>query len=487
MSPLEITNHDYQITWAVCLLVGFPLAMILLGEIVHHCRRSGHQMANPFGHVRILILPPLAIYLLLTCVVRLDASELFPRLALTGFLLGLIYTMLTFVKAVLFVDSSEGSWRHKMPRILVDLIRLTLVMVGSLFVLSAVWGQNLGQMLTAFGVGSIVIGLALQEPMGNVFSGIFLLLERPVQVGDWIEIDGKTGEVAEINWRSVHLVTRLKELIVVPNSVLAKGQFKNFSRPGPMLSQTLEIGFSYDDPPNKVKRVLENIVRQTPGVLQEPPPSVQTRGYGDYCINYIIRFYLTDYTGQFDLRDELLTRIWYAARRESLTIPYPVQTHIQVTPEQMAMRQKRVTAQELTESLQALGLAQQTEITNRLEQVTVRSFGRGEIIIRQGQKLDGLHLIVSGRARLSLQDETGCQQDVGQLGPGEFFGERAIISSQTSEMTIAAIEDLEILILNGDLLHTALESSPRAIREIGNVIQSRDRDLRARRGSQRAA
>ena len=295
------------------------------------------------------------------------------------------------------------------------------------------------------------------------------------------------GEVTEINWRSVHLVTRMKELIVVPNSVLAKGQFKNFSRPEPLLSQTLEIGFSYDDPPNKVKRVLETVVHQTPGVLLVPPPVVQTKGYGDYCVNYNIRFYLAEYTRQFDVCDELLTRIWYAARRDELTIPYPVQTHVQVTPEHMAARQKRVTPQEITESLQGLGLTQQSEITNRLEQATVRSYGRGEIVIQQGEKLTGLHLIVSGEARLSRQDESEGQQEIGRLGRGEFFGERALISWQISEMTVEAVGDLEILILDGDLLHSTLESSPRAVREIGNVIESRDRDLRRRRSGSRAA
>lgn len=484
---MDLTNQLNQITWAVCLLVGFPLAMIILGEIVHRCRRSSHHLAVSISHIRILILPSLAVYFLLTCVVGLDAGELYPRLALTGFLLGLVYTMLTFVKALMFVGSHEGSWRQKMPRILVDLIRLTLVVLGSLFVLSAVWGQNLGQMLTALGVGSIVLGLALQEPLGNVFSGIFLLVERPVQVGDWIAIDGRTGEVTEINWRSVHLVTRMKELIVVPNSVLAKGQFKNFSRPEPLLSQTLEIGFSYDDPPNKVKRVLETVVRQTPGVLQVPPPVVQTKGYGDYSVNYNIRFYLAEYTKQFEVCDELLTRIWYATRRDELTIPYPVQTHVQLTPEHMAMQQKRVTPQEITETLQGLWLKQPAEITNRLEQAAIQSFGRGEIVVRQGDKLTGLHLIVSGEARLSQPDESGEQQEIGRLGRGEFFGERALISWQISEMTVEAVGDLEILILDGELLHAALESSPRAVREIGNVIESRDRELRRRRGSQRAA
>lgn len=487
MSLIDIANHESEFVWAVCLLIGFPLAMVLLGECVHRWRRSGHRLADPFGHVRILVLPSLAVYLLLTRVVGIDGSELYPRLALTALLLGMIYAALTFLKAVLFVGVGQSDWRQKMPRILIDLVRLSLVLMGSLFVLSAVWGHNLGQMLTALGVGSIVLGLALQEPLGNVFSGIFLLVERPVQLGDWVEIDGKTGEVAEINWRSVHLVTRMKELIVVPNSVLAKGQFKNFSRPKRELSHAVEIGFSYNDPPNEVKRVLLDVVKQTPGVISEPPPVVQAKGYGDYCITYNIRFNLADYAHKFETSDELLSRIWYAARRERLTIPFPTETQIHVTPEHFDGLDKRATTQDLAETLQGLGLSKPNEIASRMESFVVKSFGRGELIVRQGDPLTGLHLIISGEARLRLLDESGRTQDVGRLGPGEFFGERALLSRQKSEFTFEAVEDLELVILDGDLLHTALASSPRAVREIGNVIQARDRDLGRRRPNARAA
>ncbi len=277
-------------------------------------------------------------------------------------LIGSISTVLSLLRAVVFNDAIEGSWQRKVPRILIDLVRLSLVTIGSVFVTSAVWGQNLGQMLTALGVGSIVLGLALQEPLGNVFSGIFLLVERPVDLGDWIEVDERTsGRVTEVNWRSVHLVTRHMNLIVVPNSVLAQGRFKNFSRPQPLFCQTTEISFSYNDPPNKVKAVLENVVRHTPGVLSEPTPRVQTRNYGDYSIQYSIRFYLSDYSQQFDVCDELMTRIWYASRRQGLTIPYPVSTEIQVTSEEMAAKDKQFDRANLIKPLQGLGISQETD------------------------------------------------------------------------------------------------------------------------------
>ena len=271
------------------------------------------------------------------------------------------------------------------------------------------------------------------------------------------------------------------ELVVVPNSVLAKGQFKNFSRPQGLLCQVAEIGFSYNDPPNEVKSVLESVASQTPGILVEPPAVVYTRGYGDYCINYRIKFYLSEFCRQCDVRDELMTRIWYAARRHGLTIPYPISTEIQATPDDMAASNRPLTTDELAKPLRGLGLSQQSELVRQLEQLSLRSFARGETIVDEGGQLAGLHLIVRGSARMSLIDQTGHRCIIGCLTEGEFFGERALLSSQISDVTIEAGEDVEVLVLDGEILQSTLESSPRVAREIGNVIEARKRELRKAR------
>jgi small-conductance mechanosensitive channel len=83
-----------------------------------------------------------------------------------------------------------------------------------------------------------------------------LLFERPLKIGDWIQLGESNGRVVETNWRAVHLLTRSKDLIIIPNSVLAKGSFINFSRPAALHRETISIQFSRNDPPSKVMRVL---------------------------------------------------------------------------------------------------------------------------------------------------------------------------------------------------------------------------------------
>jgi small-conductance mechanosensitive channel len=101
-----------------------------------------------------------------------------------------------------------------------------------------------------------VIGLVLQELLGNLFNGIALLIAKPFQTGDWIQVGEENGKVVEFNWRSVKIVNRFDELIIVPNNVLGKEKFKNLSRPNKIHAEFVTIGFSYQDNPAKVKEVL---------------------------------------------------------------------------------------------------------------------------------------------------------------------------------------------------------------------------------------
>ena len=120
-----------------------------------------------------------------------------------------------------------------MPRLLRDLVRLLLVAVARL-VYSFVWGREIQGALAALGVTSIVVGLALQEPLGNLFSGLMLLMERPFEVGDAIEVGSVSGRVKEINWRSAHIDSNGGVIQIVPNSTLNKETISNFSRPRPI-------------------------------------------------------------------------------------------------------------------------------------------------------------------------------------------------------------------------------------------------------------
>ena len=172
--------------------------------------------------------------------VELDPAGLMMKIVSTVAWIFVIHTGLSLIKDVVFASAAADSWQARVPKLLLDLARTILVLIGGAIVLSTVWEASLTNLAAALGLGSIVIGLALQEPMGNVFAGMALLFERPLAVGDWITVEGTTGKVIEINWRSVHIKTSTRDVRIVPNSSLYKGSFSNLSRPDTRHTEVVE-------------------------------------------------------------------------------------------------------------------------------------------------------------------------------------------------------------------------------------------------------
>jgi small-conductance mechanosensitive channel len=156
------------------------------------------------------------------------------------------------------------------PKLLIDLARLFLILLSTAFVLGSVWNADLAGLVTALGVSSLVIGLALQDTLGSVMSGIALLFERPFSVGDWLELDGVVGQVIDINWRAVRLLTLEQEMVVIPHKLISSTMIRNFTQPNRIHAERIRIGFSYNHPPNLARQVLKE---HGPGDQRHPAGS----------------------------------------------------------------------------------------------------------------------------------------------------------------------------------------------------------------------
>jgi hypothetical protein len=348
-------------------------------------------------------------------------------------------------------------------------VRALLVGVAAAIVYSSVWDKDLSGALAALGVTSIVVGLALQEPLGNLFSGVMLLMERPFEVGDDIEVAGTTGVVKEINWRSVHVQSFGGIRRVVPNSTLNKETITNYSRPKRLRMEIVEVSFSYDDPPNKVREALLEAALETPGILHDPRPITATWSYADSSVTYRI-IYRTQEDDRWPARNELMTRLWYVAKRHGLTMPYPISVNLEYRhdgpyakpepgPEELLKRFPRIPA---------IGTGEAGET------VRVLSFGRGELVFAAGEELDGVYLLASGA--VSLQSGEGAESvEIAVVGPGEFFGEAGLYGRQVSEVRAAALEDSSALLIAPDTVRRMFESSPALARDAGSRMDVRRR------------
>ena len=465
--------------WAAGLAFGLPAAVIALGLLTTRLRRANSPLEGTARWSRNLLAPLVAIYLALAHVADLPGDHVAARTALTAALLTGLGVLLAFVVAVLFGAAPEGSNRAKTPKLLRDLITVVLVGLGAVVVLSAVWGQDVAAPFAALGIGSVVIGLALQETLGNVMSGIALLLERPFSEGDWIEIDGHEGRVAEINWRAVRIVNRDGDTVVVPHTRAAGGIVLNNTAPTTVDRTSVDIGFSYDDAPNRVREVLLEAAAATEGIRAEPAPRVLNTGYGDSSIDYVVHYFIDHPQLKPAVRSRFLTLVWYAAQRSGLTIPFPIRTVFHHDADEAGSDATEAALREAGDTPLLRGALAAGEIdawAGGRAGARLAHFAGGETVLAAGEKARTLYLVVAGEARL-VSARGG---ELYRIGAGEFFGELTVFSGAASPYGVTAEGDMEALALPREAVDRLIAAKPSLAVEIGQVMDARRRAVAAR-------
>ena len=465
--------HD-QWAFALGLVIGFPALLVALNELAFALTRGGHPVAKSVRFIRTWVVPFLALTLFLRWVVLLPGSSLAVRLAETLCLAATIVAIMGIVNNVVFESARAGTWQSRVPRLLRDLLRLMLAAIGLALVYSFVWGREIEGAIAALGVTSIVVGLALQEPLGNLFSGLMLLMERPFEVGDTIEVGTMSGEVKEINWRSAHIEALGGAIQVVPNSTLNKETIVNFSRPRPNRMELVDVAFSLQDPPYKVRDALVELLLHTDGVLTNPQPIAATVGYGDFSVNYRL-IYRTAEKDRWPVKNELVTRIWYMAKRHGFTMPYPVHVSLQHS-EQQPFTAVQPEGPELLAEFPRLPDIPPGD-RDRTRPLT---FGTGERLFNKGDVLDGVYFVVSGAVSLQVIKD-GEVSEIATIHAGEFCGDTGMHGHQAAEMRAVACEDTTVVLIAPDVVRHLFEGSPRLARETGHTLDVQRKALQSAR------
>lgn len=473
MNPAPI---GHLLIWSIVLIVCFPMLVIVLGELSYRMQRRNNPLAGTLLILRNLVLPVFVFMLFVQQVLKLPAQNELVKSIQTLFWLCVIHAALSLLNDVLFEQAKGDTWRTRVPKLLIDLVRLFVVLLGGAIVLATVWNADLAGVVTALGVSSIVIGLALQDTLGSVMSGIALLFERPFSVGNWLRVGDLVGQVIDINWRSVRLKTFDHEMVVIPHKLISSDVIRNFSRPQPIHAERIRIGFSYNDPPNLAKHVLRTTALETEGIVDDPAPRIFTLSYDDFAVTYEVKFFIEDYGDLEEIRDRFMSRVWYAAQRNNLTIPFPIRTLYHFHGPTTAAQG---TSKKLADSLQSVPafvpLSQSDTLESFSESVSLQHFGAGEQVVRQGAANNALYIIISGQALMTTQDDNSEIHEVLRLKAGEFFGEMTLFSSDSSPTSITALEDLEVMLLPAPIVSQMIDRQPSFAREISQILDLRRR------------
>ena len=213
--------------------------------------------------------------------------------------------------------------RFGMPKIYRD-ITITTISVVTLVVVLSHSGVNFLSIITTSAVLTAVIGLALQDTLGNLFSGIAMQLEAPFSIGDWIRVDEKAiGRVLEIRWRSTLIRTKNDDLVVIPNGILTKGVVTIFAKDELQNRRWVYFNVHLRHPPNLVQKVVKDALAGTPNVSEKSPADCITWRFHESWLEYAVRYRLIDFLPDDPTDSEVRKRIWYALHRNNIEMPYP--------------------------------------------------------------------------------------------------------------------------------------------------------------------
>ncbi|WP_429809657.1 mechanosensitive ion channel family protein [Ensifer sp. B1-9] len=240
----------------------------------------------------------------------------------------LAWSLIGFVRIYIVLEK-----RPREARLLQDLIVAVVYLGVALSVLGFVFNAPIGTLVATSGVVAIIFGLALQNTLGDVFSGIALTLGRPFAIGDWIALgDGTEGRVIENNWRSTFLLTSAHNVIVLPNSALAKIGLTNLSRPDETHQISLLIRIAAGHSPPRVEAALRTALCGCLRIVHEPPPVVALKAIDAVAIEAELQFRVTSPAERTPARNEVIARVHDQCLQDGLSLALPPQAYLYALP-----------------------------------------------------------------------------------------------------------------------------------------------------------
>lgn len=377
-----------------------------------------------------------------------------------------------------------------LPRILIDLITAFGVLVVFIAVGKRA-GFSVAGLITTSAVLTAVIGFALQDTLGSVMGGLSLQLDKSIKVGDWVTLGPgqATGRVAEIRWRYTAIETRNWDTVIIPNGALVKSQITILGRrQGAPLQTRRTIDFFVDfrTSPNDVIAAVEDALRKDPvqRMAIDPPPHCLFMGIRDSYAHYVARYWLTDLAVDDPPDSATRVRIWFALRRANIALAIPAST-VFLTPD-TPERQQRKSAEELERRIRALGTVDLFRALSKDERREIADhlvytpFAAGEAVCREGDKDDGLFMIVEGDAIVRIGSGTE-EREVARLTAGQFFGEMSLMTGEARTATVVAATDMRCYRIDKPAFQAVVRESPAILDHVAEVLAQRRMALSAAR------
>ena len=333
------------------------------------------------------------------------------------------------------------------------------------------------KLTTPSAIGALVLGLALQDTLGNLFSGLALQIEKPFFVGNWVRAAQLEGKVMEMTWRATKIRTKKGEFCVIPNSVISKDTIVNYTHPSPVLRMEKTIRCGYETHPNHFKEVVLDTVASIQEILTEPRPDLLLERYDDFYIEYRCRFWIDSFEGCERIVDYFTSLLYYRLERSGIKIPLPIRD-VRLRGEEKSAQKRIDRGMDFVsraDIFAPLGEDQRNEVVACLEPLTYAS---NEIIIEQGDPGDCMFFVRRGKVRIVLE-RNGRRSQIALLEAGQYFGEMSLLTGEPRTASAFAVTDVKAYVLSKAPFREVLVKNPQIAEELSQILAKRQTELMA--------
>ncbi len=343
--------------------------------------------------------------------------------------------------------------RPRETQIISDLVAGGIYIATGLAIVDFVFAVPIGGLVATSGIIAIVLGLALQSTLADVFSGVAVGLERAYRAGDLIWVEGEIeGQVVQVTWRSTQIATGQNNIAIVPNSVMAKARIINRSRPSPVRGASITVRLDPGIPPETCEAALIAAARSCAMLLNHPAPEVAcTELNGDGC-NYQLSFSVASSSLMTKAQNQLLTAVHRHLRASGIALSVEGQTTIPAPP--------APTPAEMLEKSDLFGMVEREQRDLLASHFETLNLQTGDALIRQGAEPDALYVIASGAVEVAVAAASGPPRIVNHMQPGESIGAIGLITGAKYAATATALTPVKVYRLNKDALAEALRAQP---------------------------
>jgi len=245
---------------------------------------------------------------------------------LTTFIFALFFSRIVSVLMIGYLKLKRGFER---PPKLIHMTISVIIYVIAIAVILAFFKIDITPLIAGVGLGALAIGLALQSTLSNFFAGMHLVSDRPIDVGDFIELDENTnGTVEDIGWRSTRIKTLADNLLIIPNNKLAESNITNFSKPKKDMSLWVPCGVDYKSDLKKVEIITLDVARyiqqNADGAVRNFEPIFRYKEFGDSNINFVTVLRIADPMMRFSVRNEFIKSLKERYDKEGIEISWPI-------------------------------------------------------------------------------------------------------------------------------------------------------------------